>query len=1236
MGNKPVITTSIDSFVLSANDDDTQTVDEAELLMSLFNLYRIFKNNPNAYVEFKENEEKQTLRTNIVLNQEQEEGGGNKKITKAKKYQMILLNLLLKQFKNETLYLLLFKLIGYILNEVDFLNLFMKNGLEQLCNIVLGVEFHISNNVFIEGCELLNYVLAIFQNKPALLDKQISTLFKIYSIPKKLNEKETINDYNLLRTLGKLLKNCIYLLVTLQDKAKTFKFSLQKDFFEFQKNIINDYSSTNLFINLLNTIDNEKVDNIINQLNAMLFKNSIENKIVKEIDNIGTEKGEKNEQDENDLSEAIKLEIENDKQNREIEILDIHNSFPLMVINVFQILNKIPFIFSEKIIKPENEIEKLLKFITNNESNVTENFSSDENLKVYYVVLIQEILSFLISYFISFCMYNNLYSDDCISVLYINDKDFEKKMDIFYNIFQNGANSELKFLISSFFFLLSINKNVWNYLVKKNIIKPTSYFILEYIKYTFNPNVFSESKEEFQIKLKNISKFVEILIFLSEIKIYSKIKHTSFFSEYFTPVLLLFYINPPFFRFEILNAMNFFTLYEDCKLVFSEKKNSKVQTKLLNNINELFQELTKLNQICEDLTIQKLELLQKLEKAPDMYKNKITENSDLVESFFINAKTNFNTAGSEFGYLISIFVNLMVNNHFEKCINILCNNNVDDIFLFFDNYQEIDETDGKKLNTTKKLGKFYEYLNFFLNLKSLKAELNKPLYFDITKKLSRYTFQIPLAILMFNPTSQIVVTGEKDIENDLDFSEMKGDLFNLSALIELLQQNKTDYELSHKIVFTITRFFCKQTEMKLIFDQVKRLIEELKGIIITKKVPLFLIRECFRLFCTLSIRIDNCYLWLKFDSSKTLDISNSTDVILRYMDDNLNWNKNKNTLTTKEKNSNKSTNNFNNYTYLDQNVTNMSYLNNTKTYKESTTEGRIIRLPYMKVEPYNKTMGIITYSKHYFLLPRPIILSSEMDSSFTLWFRFYNPVIRTNKWHTLLQDRNGLISLIAINSTGSRLGCFANNGDFIDSGINLNDPALKNKWVQIAVVFRSLGVMEESQVTGDLKWYVDGKPINQRLHAFSIKNNKKISYMTNKVILPDNIQYIGNSRDYSEPFGVFCDIRIYKAYKEDEDIFNLYQLDEQKMKSKNVEFDIQYILFNEVGEATVEYALENKHLSEEVLLFLIKFINNLMTNSEYRQKFVNFGFVMKLCEEGFEYRKIEIKKELTKYLQIVA
>ena len=866
---------------------------------------------------------------------------------------------------------------------------------------------------------------------------------------------------------------------------------------------------------------------------------------------------------------------------------------------------------------------------------MTENFTSDENLKVYYAILIQEILSFLISYFISFCVYNNLYSDDCVSVLYINDKDFDKKMNIFYNIYQNGTNSELKFLVSSFFFALSINKNIWNYLVKKNMIKPTSNFILEYIKYTFNPNVFSDSTEEFQVKIKNISKFVEILVFLSEVKIYSKIKHTSFFSEYFNPVLLLFYINPPFFRFEILNAMNFFTLYEDCKLVFTDKKQAKVRVKLLNNINELYQELIKLNQIAEDLTVQKNELLQKLEKAPDIYKNKIMENSDLVESFFANAKTNFNTAGSEFGYLIAIFVNLMVNNHFEKFITTLCNNNVEDIFLFIDNFQEIDETDGKKLNTTQKLGKFYEYHNFFLNLKILKAELNKPLYFDITKKLSRYTFQIPLAILMFNPTSQIVVTGDRDMENDLYFSEMKGDLFNLSALIELLQQNKKDYELSHKIVFTITRFFCKQTEIKLIFDQVKRLVEELKGIIIAENVPLFLIRECFRLFCTLSIRIDNCYLWLKFDSSKTtLDTSNSTDVILKYMDDNLNWNrKNINLLTTKEKDCNSSVNNF---AYVNQNVTHMSYLNSTKANKDPSSEGRIIRLPYMKVEPYNKTMGIITYSKHYFLLPRPITLSSELDSSFTLWFRFYNPVIKTNKWHTLLQDRNGLISLIAIDNTGSRLGCFANNGDFIDSGINLNHPDLKNKWLQIAVVFRSLGVMEESQVTGELKWYVNGKPINQRLHAFCIQNNKKISYMTNKVILPDNIQYVGNSRDYSEPFGVFCDIRIYKAYKEDEDIFNLYQLDEQKMKAENLEHDIQYILFTEIGEATVDYVMENKCLSEEVLLFLIKFINNLMTNIEYRQKFVNFAFVMKLCEEGFEYRKIEIKKELTKYLQIIA
>ena len=54
-------------------------------------------------------------------------------------------------------------------------------------------------------------------------------------------------------------------------------------------------------------------------------------------------------------------------------------------------------------------------------------------------------------------------------------------------------------------------------------------------------------------------------------------------------------------------------------------------------------------------------------------------------------------------------------------------------------------------------------------------------------------------------------------------------------------------------------------------------------------------------------------------------------------------------------------------------------------------------------------------------------------------FFFYNPVVNTGKLHVLLQDENGVYPLIAIDASGSRIGCFDINGFFVDSGINLEE-----------------------------------------------------------------------------------------------------------------------------------------------------------------------------------------------------
>ena len=121
MGNKPLSSNSLEKFILSSSSDDdtTQVIEDKKLLISLYELYLTFKHNPNAYKEYKAEEEKQSEQSTLIINKEADDAtsGSQRKATKAKTYQLILLNLLMKKYKNEVIYALLFRLIRYLLCE---------------------------------------------------------------------------------------------------------------------------------------------------------------------------------------------------------------------------------------------------------------------------------------------------------------------------------------------------------------------------------------------------------------------------------------------------------------------------------------------------------------------------------------------------------------------------------------------------------------------------------------------------------------------------------------------------------------------------------------------------------------------------------------------------------------------------------------------------------------------------------------------------------------------------------------------------------------------------------------------------------------------------------------------------------------------------------------------------------------------------------------------------------------
>ena len=1269
MGNKPLSSNPLEKFVLSSSSDDdsTQVVEDKKLLISLYEIYKTFKQNPNAYKEYKAEEEKQSEQSTLIINKEADDssGGSQRKATKAKTYQLILLNLLMKKYKNEVIYALLFRLIRYLLCEEDFLVLLLKNPTDQISSITLGDEMRITPFLFIEGCELLNELLITLQTHSLLAEKQLQILFKIYLIPMRFDCPEYNSNPKCMRVLCKLFYNCVKLLLVLQERTKFAKSSFIRDYFDFQKNILNDFNSKNLFKAFVHLIDRAKIDTLLEQLMAMQDAKALLEETKEEMSNaMKDDIMNKENTTEDEISKLIKEDIECDyNKESKVQVNDLKETVPFLIMDTLMLLNNIDFIFTEKIIKPdtENEIGLLLRFVFNNMSRIIIESNDDDNTcmsdfeKNFYVKLVQEILSYIISYFTSYCACNNSYQDDSMCLLHPSDKGFPNKIDLLFEIYEKAVNEELKFLVSVLFCAIGINREVFRSLFQRNILNSTTSYIIAYIKAAFNHSNnklddvnesntnngsgiidLNKAKEEKRKeRLSQINKLVKLISFIAgDERVYGKIKHVAYFGKYFDVVLLLFYINAPCYRVNVLNAMNVFTLYDTCKLIFYERRNKQVQLKLLKHIEDLYVELTSCNALANELLNHKADIMKQIEEGQEEEaKPKLYENSDLNENLLANAKQTFNVIASDFALLISIFVNLMISTHFERNIQILTNNKSNQMFYFNTNYIDMsnepvnEDTNDDDNDETNVTGVFHKYHSFFRKLKAMKQELAKPLHCNSSKRLAKFVFQIPLAIAIYNPNARMVIQGDNDYGGTYNedvsgvSNELYGDLFNLNGLLELLQQNRKDNEILHKVLFAINRFCCKRTEMKFIFDALKNIIKEVKTFLVDKNIPLYVSRECFRLLCTLSTRIDSCFLWLKFDSSKlTIDNSNSNDIVLKYMNDDLNWE--------------------------DKTVKQYQYETETKSVitasikqsmleAQGTEDKQIKQLPVNGIQPYNKSMGVFTFDKHFIYLPQPIVLTNDNDSSYTIWFRFYNPVPNNSKWHTLLQDSTGLISIVAIDSSTKRIGSFLNNGDFVDSGIDLSKHNLKHKWLQVAIVFKSFGYEGQSNVIGELKWYLNGEVVKAEMQVMHYVNGKAKRYHSNKYIMANNIQYIGNSRDYNEPFGAFCDVRIYKGCKRDDEIKMMYTSDERNVSNNNRN-EILKMLFEELHKECVVFAMNVSYVSEEVLLFLVKFVNSLMSDKRYRWPFTNFAFIMKISNEGYEYTRLEVKKHLVKYLQIVS
>lgn len=115
--------------------------------------------------------------------------------------------------------------------------------------------------------------------------------------------------------------------------------------------------------------------------------------------------------------------------------------------------------------------------------------------------------------------------------------------------------------------------------------------------------------------------------------------------------------------------------------------------------------------------------------------------------------------------------------------------------------------------------------------------------------------------------------------------------------------------------------------------------------------------------------------------------------------------------------------------------------NNDKENKDE-----IINLPFHKVKTFNE-MGIIMFTTHHLLIPKVL----RLGKSYTIFFRFYYPIINTDNDHVLLQDCTK-IPIISITKNRKNLVAFSTSGEMINSGINLEQRNLQG-WLNACLSY---------------------------------------------------------------------------------------------------------------------------------------------------------------------------------------
>lgn len=468
-------------------------------------------------------------------------------------------------------------------------------------------------------------------------------------------------------------------------------------------------------------------------------------------------------------------------------------------------------------------------------------------------------------------------------------------------------------------------------------------------------------------------------------------------------------------------------------------------------------------------------------------------------------------------------------------------------------------------------------LEFYNTIKEITEYFQTPSYFNKeldNKKgdfyyLTMYTNQLIMIQIIFFPNARLEFFGNKNtfIRDD---SRQYGTLLYLYNLIKLYKNNEN---VLHKLIFCVNRYLESNLKFRLYQDILINIIKELLPLVYSENTQVMISRECLKLFLSLSQASDNLILGVKANSKKLhLDTSNYNDIIVAYKDPLVAY------LRFKD-------------------------VENLKSNHNVDRLSQILYPPYKRVFPYKDNMGVIFHSGHGLVLP----FSLDLGNSFTIFVRIFNPFPKTDSFHVLIQDSSGLGAILAVDKDNNTFGTFTVDGEWIPSGINLRDPLLQNRWLSICFAYSQFD--------------------NQSKLVYYLNGDLARKYEEKKYFVPTKVKYIANSVDFIDPFGIWCDLRIYSRYKDEEEVF----ADTKNKKTQEIEVEMFNNIFELSSELLVKRFLTFADMNDETFRYFIKLLNNFTSYQSKLNLFTNISFILKVAD-FMSSARFEVKKDISKFI----